>query len=107
MEFFKQHQTMILRIAGGSILFIALVVHFWLNPKQGVSENEKAAANVARMEAKVQGVGVAKQQKKPDISPFAQALKAKQKQHIQYMFILAMIVGGGVFLYSFIAKKEE
>ena len=107
MEFFKQHQKMILRVAGGGILFIALVVHFWLNPKKSVSENEKAAANVARMEAQVQGVGGTKQQKKPDTSPFAKALKAKQEQQIQYMFILAMIVGGGVFLYSFIAKKDE
>ena len=107
MEFLKQHQVMILRIVGIGILFIALVTHFWLNPKKGLSENEKAAANVARIEAKAKGAGGAKKQSNPDTSPFAQALKAKQKQQIQYMFILTMIAGGAVFLYSFIAKKDE
>ena len=108
MEFFKQHQTMIFRGAGAFMLLLGFMIHFWVTPKEGISANDRAAANVARMEAKVKGSSSsAKQSSKQDHSKFLDELKGKQAKQLEYLTILAMLFGIGFFGYSFIKKKEE
>lgn len=91
------------------MLLVGFVVHFWITPKEGLTKNEIAAANVARMEAKVAGRAGSgsKQQNRPDTSKFLQEFKDTQAKQMRYLTIIAMIVGVGLLGYSFIRKKEE
>ena len=59
------------------MLLVGFVVHFWAAPKEGISKNEIAAANVARMEAKVAGGSgsASKAPKKKDTSKFLKEFK--------------------------------
>ena len=108
MEFFKQNQTIILRAIGAFMLLLGFVIHFWVTPKKGLSQNELAAANVARMEAKVKGAsGASKKNAKPDHSKFMEKLKGQQEKQLEYLTILAMILGVGSLGYSFVKKKED
>ncbi len=109
MELFLKHKTVILRTLGALMLIIGFTIHFWETPKEGISENDKAAARVARMEAKVKGGGSssAKQSTKKDDSKFLEKMKSQQAQQVQYMTILAMLFGVGFLGYSFMPKREE
>lgn len=107
MEFFLKHKTVILRSLGSLMLVVGFGIHFWVTPKEGLSANQKAAANVARMEAKVKGSS-AKSSKSPqkDSSKFLEELKNTQEKQMQYLTILAMIIGVGFLGYSFMPKKD-
>ncbi len=105
MEFFNKHKIVVLRSLGGLMLVIGFVIHFWTTPKEGFSANEKAAANVARMEAKVSGKNTKSTQK--DTDSFLKELQEKQAAQLQYLTILAMLFGVGFLGYSFIPKKED
>lgn len=108
MEFFLKHKTVIMRSLGGVMLVIGFTIHFWATPKEGISANDRAAANVARMEAKAKGQGSAqsKASKKSD-SKFLDELKDTQAKQLQYLTIIAMILGVGFLSYSFMPKKQE
>lgn len=108
MEYFLKHQQTILRTAGALFLLIGFVIHFWVVPQEGLSKNERAAANLARMEASVAGKSsTASGKKKSDNSKFLKELKETQKKQLQYLTIIAMVLGAGSLGYSFIKKKEE
>ncbi|CAI6146539.1 MAG: hypothetical protein SPLUMA2_SPLUMAMAG2_00371 [uncultured Sulfurimonas sp.] len=47
MEFFLKYQQVILRSLGGFLLLIGFIVHFWTVPQEGISQNDRAAANLA------------------------------------------------------------
>lgn len=96
-----------MRSLGGLMIVIGFAIHFWTAPKEGVSANERAAANVARMEAKVAGQSSteSKTSKKSD-SKFLDELKNTQEKQMQYLTIIAMILGVGFLGYSFMPKKE-
>ena len=108
LKFILKHKTVILRSLGSLMLVVGFGVHFWVTPKEGLSANQKAAANVARMEAKVRGgsSSSSKSQKKDD-SKFLEELKNTQDKQMRYLTILAMIVGVGFLGYSFMPKKEK
>ena len=108
MDFFLKHKTVIMRSLGALMLIVGFSVHFWVTPKQGLSANDKAAARVARMEAKVAG-GSGSSGKKPksDTSKFLKELKNTQAKQKQYLTIISMILGVGFLGYSFLKKKEE
>ncbi|MCD4667457.1 MAG: hypothetical protein K8R44_02515 [Sulfurimonas sp.] len=107
MGFFLQHKAVILRIVGSLMLVIGFAIHFWVTPKEGLSENDKAAARVARMEAQVKGSSSkSSKSSKQDTSKFLEELKSTQAKQMQYMTILAMLFGVGFLGYSFISKKE-
>jgi len=108
MELFFQHKRLILRILGIVLLLVSLTLYFWISPKEGLSENEKAAQRIARMEAVVKGKsGVSTNSKQKDDSKFVQALKDTQAKQVQYMMILIMVFGAGFLVYSFLPKKEK
>ena len=105
MEFFKKNQTIIFRFLGGVMFFIAFVIFFWTTPKDGISENEKAARNVARMEARMAGESSSSSQaSKPSSSPIMKAYKDTQAKQIRYALVIIMILGAGFLGYSFVKR---
>lgn len=107
MDLFLKHKTVIMRSLGAMMLLIGFAIHFWSTPKEGLSENDKAAARIARMEASAKGKSSAQKAAKKDSSKFLDALKDTQAKQMQYMTILAMVFGVGFLGYSFMPKKEE
>ena len=108
MDFFIKNKIVILRSLGAIMLIVGFAVHFWATPKKGVSANERAAANVARMEAKVAGNRPSSQKSsKKDDSSFLKELKKTQAKQLQYLTILAMLLGLGFVGYTFIPRKEK
>jgi len=109
MELFIKYKTVILRTAGALLLVVGFAIQFWETPKEGLSANDKAAARVARMEAKVKGNGSGSSKKAPkkDDSKYLDQMKSSQAKQVQYMTILAMVFGVGFLGYSFMPKKEE
>jgi len=107
MEFFLKYKTATLRGLGSFMLIVGFVINFWVTPKDGLSENDKAAARVARMEAKIKGTSLkgSKSSKKSD-SKFLEELKKTQAKQLQYITIIVMILGAGSLGYSFISKKR-
>ncbi len=87
------------------MLLVGFVIHFWATPKEGFTKNDIAAANVARMEAKVAGGSASsKTAAKKDDARFLKELKNTQAKQMQYLTIIAMILGVGFLGYSFIKK---
>lgn len=108
MDFFLKYKTIILRSMGAFMLVVGFAVHFWVTPSKGLSENDKAAARVARMEASAKGQDSKKSAStKKDDTKFLEKLKDTQAQQLQYMMILVMLFGVGFLGYSFIPKKED
>ena len=105
MEFFNKHQTIIFRSLGGFMFVIAFIIFFWSSPKEGISENEKAARNIARMEAKVAGSSSsASKNLKPKHSPIMKAYKDTRAKQMRYLLIISMILGAGFLGYSFLKR---
>ena len=108
MEFYKKNQTIIFRFVGGVMFIIAFVIFFWTTPKEGISENEKAARNVARMEARIAGASSsASKTSKRSKSPIMKSYKDTQAKQLRYALIVTMIIGAGFLGYSFVRKKED
>ena len=104
MEFFLKYKIVILRSLGALMLVIGFTIHFWVTPKKGFSENDRAAANVARMEAKVKGRANATKKAKSDHSKFMDKLKNTQEKQMQYLTIFSMLLGALFLGYSFIKR---
>ena len=99
---------MILRGGGAFMLLVGFVIHFWTVPQEGLSQNDLASARIARMEASVSGgSGVKAQKGKPDASSYTKGLKDTQQKQMQYLTIIAMLLGVGSLGYSFKPKKEN
>lgn len=106
MEFFKKYQIIIFRSVGSFLFIVSVAAFFWTAPKKGFTENEIAAANVARMEARMAGQSSSSTQaQKPNKSPFLKTYKDTQAKQLRYALIVLMILGAGFLLYSFISKK--
>jgi len=97
-----------MRSLGAIMLVVGFAIHFWTMPQEGLSANQRAAANVARMEAQVAGKSsTSKKSAKKDDTKFLKELKNTQEKQMQYLTIIAMIFGVGFLGYSFLPKKEE
>ena len=107
MEFFLKHKVILLRSIGILMLLVGFAVHFWARPQMGVTENEIAAANVARMEASVAGHSKSVKKSKPDMSHFTKSLTSAQQQRAKYITIIAMLMGILFLGYSFLKKEEN
>ena len=107
MEFFLKNQKLIFRVLGTLLLMTGFVLYFWVTPKQGISENDRAAANVARMEAQVKGTSSKSTKQAPDSSKFLDKLKQTQEKQLEYVLIFAMVFGVGFLGYSFIKKEDD
>ena len=90
------------------MLVVGFVVHFWTTPKEVLTQNQKAAANVARMEAKVAGgSSSSKATTKKDDSKFMSKMKDTQAAQLRYLTIVAMMLGVGFLGFSFVKPKED
>lgn len=100
LEWVKKNQKLAYKITGANFLLMALVLLFWSQPKAGLSENEKAAANVARMEAKTKG--------RVSSSAAGNIMKEhheSQKKQLR-IFLIIMTISGAAFLgYGFLKKE--
>jgi len=106
-ELYNENKIVILRSLGALLLIVGFAAYFWTTPKEGLSANEKAAANVARMEARVMGGNsLTIQKQKPNESPFLKKYKDKQEAQMRYALIIMMILGVGFLGYSFVKKEE-
>lgn len=107
-EIFLKYRVEILRVMGGLLLVVGFSVHFWTAPKEGLTQNEIAALNVARMEAQVRGEGVTSNRaSKPSSVKIIEELKSTQEKQMRYLTILTMILGAGFLGYSFIKKEVK
>ena len=88
-------------------MLIGFVVHFWIVPQKGLSENDLAAARVARMEVSAHVIATSQVHTKHDASHILKKLKATQAKQMEYLTIFVMLLGGTSLLYSFIKKPKE
>ena len=107
MEFFLKHRLVIMRSLGAIMLLIGFAVYFWVTPKQDLSENERAAARIARMEAGVKGKTFNHASQEKDTSKFVDKIKDAQAKQLEYMTIIVMVLGAGFVAYSFMPRKEN
>ena len=106
MEIFLKYKIIILRTLGLFLLLGGFLVRFWVMPVDGLSKNELAAANLARMQASVSSVSSSKKAKN-DSSHYIKSLKETQKKQLEYLTIILMIIGVSSLAYSFMPKREE
>ena len=108
-QLFLKHKIIILRTLGGLMLLVGFASYFWTTPKAGYTQNEIAAANVARMEAKSSGGSSQGSKAKPKSSSadILKSLKDTQESQSKYLTIFMMIFGVGFLGYTFIPKKED
>ena len=108
MKLFLKYQEIILRVGGGLLLLTGFIIHFWVVPPKGMSENERASANLARIEASVSGSSKNLQaNKKADTSHFIKKLKETQKKQLEYLTIVSMVLGSLSLGYSFVKRKKR
>ena len=100
LEWVKKNQKLAFKVTGVNFLLMALVLLFWSQPKAVLSENEKAAANVARMEAKAKGVSAPS-----TTGNIMQEHHKSQKKQLR-VFLIIMTISGAAFLgYGFLKKE--
>lgn len=109
MDFFLKHQTVIFRTLGAFFLVLGLVLYFWAAPQKVMTDNEKAAANLARMEAAVSAGSSSKSstQQNVDHSKISEAMIETQKKQVRMLMIMVMIFGAGFLVYSFLKKEDK
>ena len=107
MDFLLKHKITILRSLGAVMLLIGLGVHFWLKPVAGLSENEIAAANIARMEASTIGDSKRGKKSQSNLTHITKSFTKAQQQQAKYITIFAMIMGVFFLIFSFIFKEKD
>ena len=107
-EIFLKHKVAIIRVLGVLLLVVGFAVHFWTTPKEGFTQNELAERNIARMEARASGGGgTSKKTSESSSAKILQELKNTQAKQMQYLTVIAMILGVGFLGYSFVRKKKD
>ena len=107
MDFFLKNRIVLVRSVGAIMLIVGFAAYFWVTPKEGLTANERAMANVARMEARSSGnKPSSKQSSRSEDSKFLQDLKETQAKQLEYLTIIAMILGAGFIGYTFVGKKD-
>ena len=99
----KANKRLASKIMGVNFLVMALVLLFWSQPKEGMSEDEKSAANVARIEAQASGNSQKKASQPPS---FMQDYKKTQNTQLRVFLILMVISGAGFLAYGFLKKED-
>ncbi|MCF6331291.1 MAG: hypothetical protein L3I99_07070 [Sulfurimonas sp.] len=104
--FFIKNKILIFRVLGSLMLLVGFMMFFWTTPKDGLSTNEMAAANIARMEARAIG-GSGTKKINSSSAEIMKAYKDKQEVQKKYTLIIIMILGVGFLGYSFVRKKDN
>lgn len=103
-DWYLNNKRLALKLMGGNFLVMALVLLFWSAPQESASENERAAANVARMEARMQGKGTAPKDNRVNL--LGKHME-KQQQQLRVLLILMVIAGAGFLAYGFLKKDDN
>ena len=105
-EIFLKHKIVIFRSLGAIMLVVGFASYFWTMPKKVLTQNEIAAANVARMEASVaRSQGHTTNKPKSSSAEILKHLKDTQEAQNRYLTIFMMIFGVGFLGYSFMPKS--
>ena len=106
LAWIKEYQKVLSLGMGALLIVVAATMLFWMNTGEGVSEEERiAAANVARMEARMAAQRNGGQAPRSQVD-FMQSRQEKQKEQLRYM-VIAMLIGGIGFLGFGLLKKNE
>ncbi|QOY54959.1 hypothetical protein HUE87_01560 [Candidatus Sulfurimonas marisnigri] len=107
-EIFIKNKKLIFRSLGVLFLIVGFIVYFWTTPKKGFTQNEIAAANVARMEAHaMRSTGNSKKSSKSSSAKILEELKNTQAKQREYLTIVTIIFGIGFLGYSFVNAKND
>jgi len=101
MEFLKKNRVIISRSLGGLMLLLSLILYFFDTPQKTLTQNERALANIARMEAKVP---VASTTSKHKDSRFLTNLKETHNRQLHYIIIFFLLLSLGFLGYGFIQR---
>ncbi len=104
LEWVQKNQKLAAKITGVNFLLMTLVMLFWAQPKTGLSDEEKAAANVARMEARVSGSN--KQVSGKSNLDIMKEHRQKQQQQLRITLIIMSMCGAGFLAYGFLKKEN-
>jgi len=104
LEWVIQHQKKLSLIMGTLMLLGALGALFWKNEEGTSDELSRAAANVARMEARMQGNSAATTQKQ-NAHPAVEAFYESREKQLRYLLIIVVIGGVGFLIYGFLKKE--
>ena len=104
VDWIKANKKLASKIMGANFLVMAFILIFWSQPKEGMSENEKAAANVARMEARLSGDSQTKAAAQS--SNFMKEYRQSQQAQLRIFLVIMVIAGVGFLLYGFLKKEE-
>ena len=103
LAWIKQNKKLALKVTGVNFLLMALVLLFWSQAKPGMNENEKAAANLARMEGQV---STASQKPASSTDDFKLAHSQYQEGQVEIFLAVMLIFGVGFLGYGFLKKEE-
>lgn len=99
LDWVKNNQKLAFKVTGINFLLMALLLLFWSQPKEVLSENEQAAANVARMEAKTKSVTGAS-----GVNNIMKEHHESQKKQLRVFLIIMTLSGAGFLGYGFLKK---
>lgn len=105
LDWVKKNKKLSSKILGINFLLMAIVLLFWSQPKDVLSENEKAMANIARMEAQVSGSS--SKAKASSSEYIMKEYKETQKTQLRIFLILMFISGVGFLGYGFLKKENS
>jgi len=104
-EIFLKYKIVIFRSLGAIMLVVGFSSYFWTMPKKVLTQNQIAAANVARMEASVVRSQGVRAKPKSSSAEILKHLKNSQEAQNRYLTIFMMIFGVGFLGYSFMSKS--
>ena len=107
MNLFFKNKIVIFRVIGVLFLLFGTLIHFWKVPEATLSQNERAAMNLARMEASLSASNSSlRSESKKSTSVYMKDLKKTQEKQLEYLTILVMFIGAISLGYSFIKREE-
>lgn len=103
----KQNRKALSLGLGALLLVVGVAMLFWSYGDSGMTEEERrAAANVARMEARIQAQLGGVPDKAPDKPLFGEELKEKQQMQLRIVVIAMLVFGAGFMAYGLLKKEE-
>jgi len=104
LEWVKKNKKLSSKILGVNFLLMTLVLMFWSQPTEVMSENEKAMANIARLEA--QANGSSSKAKASSSESIMKEYKETQKTQLRIFLVLMFISGVGFLGYGFFKQES-
>ncbi|MEA2100724.1 MAG: hypothetical protein U9P72_11415 [Campylobacterota bacterium] len=108
MEFFRKNKIIVTRVIGSLMFLIGFSVYIWSLTGQTLDANQRAMANIARMEAGAKaGVFNTKISDVQNGGNFLQQVRDVQKNNTKNLTLVAMVLGAILLWYSFFSMKPS